>query len=131
MVRGIGVDIIEINRIREVIDRQGDRFIDKVFTAVEIAYCRARKIPYQHFAARFAAKEAVAKALSTGWRGEFRWKDIEVSNNELGQPSVTLHGAISERLAGSRIFLSLSHSDNSVVAFVVIETDPVPGEPGR
>jgi holo-[acyl-carrier protein] synthase len=121
MVLGIGVDIIEIKRIREIIERYGRRFVDKVFTPVEVAYCESKKIPFQHYAARFAAKEAVAKAISTGWRGDFRWKDVEVSNDDLGQPSITLYGRLAAHIDRRRIYLSLSHSDNSVIAFVIIE----------
>jgi holo-[acyl-carrier protein] synthase len=121
MIQGIGVDIIEIDRIREVIDRYGDSFLSRIFTETEIKYCRSKKISSQHFAARFAAKEAFSKALSTGWRGEFSWKDIEVSNNELGQPSITLYGKLADKIEKDRVLISLSHSDNSVVAFVVIE----------
>jgi len=121
MIEGIGVDIIEIDRIREMIDRHGDSFLLKIFTDREIEYCRSKKIPYQHFAARFAAKEALSKALATGWRGDFRWKDVEISNNEQGQPSITLYGKLSALIGTDRVLLSLSHSDNSVVAFVVIE----------
>lgn len=123
MVQGIGVDIIEINRIREIIDRYGERFVSKIFTPVEVAYCESKKTPFQHYAARFAAKEAVAKALSTGWRGNFKWKDVEVSNDDLGQPCITLYGQLAGFLKNRRIFLSLSHSDNSVVAFVIIESE--------
>jgi len=121
MVCGIGVDIIEIARIRQSIERLGERFTDKVFTPHEIAYCVAKHNKYQHLAARFAAKEAVAKALSTGWSGEFRWKDVEVMNDPGGQPRITLSGKLREKLSGSSVFLSISHSDNHVVAMVVIE----------
>lgn len=121
MIQGIGVDIIEIDRIRDIIDRYGDTFISKIFTETEINYCRSKKISHQHFAARFAAKEAFSKALSTGWRGEFSWRDIEVSNNELGQPSITLYGKLADRIEKDRVLISLSHSDNTVVAFVIIE----------
>jgi holo-[acyl-carrier protein] synthase len=121
MIEGVGVDIIEIDRIRDVIERRGDRFLNKIFTEKEIAYCTSKKIPYQHFAARFAAKEAMSKALSTGWRDDFRWKDVEISNNDLGQPSICVFGLLAEKLGKNKVFLSISHSDTSVVAFVVIE----------
>jgi holo-[acyl-carrier protein] synthase len=121
MVHGIGVDIIEIDRIREMVDRYGNRFLMKVFTETEVNYCRSKKIPYQHFAARYAAKEAFSKAIATGWRGEFRWRDVEVSNNEFGQPSITLYGKLADRIGTDNVMISLSHSDNVVVAFVVIE----------
>ncbi len=121
MVKGIGVDIIEIARIRRSIDQSGDLFLDKVFTSREIAYCKARANAYQHYAARFAAKEAVSKALSTGWTGEFRWKDVEVMNEPSGQPRIAFSGKLGETLSGISVFLSLSHSDSHVVAMVVIE----------
>ncbi len=121
MIQGIGIDIIEIDRIRQMIERHGDRFVLKIFTDTEIEYCRSKKIPFQHFAARYAAKEAFSKAIATGWRGEFRWQDIEVWNNEFGQPSITLYGKLAERIGTDRVFISMSHSDNTVIAFVVIE----------
>ncbi len=124
MVRGIGVDIIEIDRIRESVEGLGDRFLHKVYTSREIKYCSAKQNRFQHFAARFAAKEAVSKALSTGWAGEFRWKDVEVMNAPSGQPLITLHGKLKETLAPARIFVSISHSDSHVVAMVVIEEHP-------
>jgi len=121
MVKGIGVDIIEIDRIRRSIERMGDRFLEKVYTPREILYCNGKAHRFQHYAARFAAKEALSKALSTGWAGEFRWKDVEVMNEPSGQPRFSLHGTLCERLAGASIMLSLSHSDSHVVAMVLIQ----------
>lgn len=121
MIQGIGVDIIEIQRIQSSIEKFGDTFLRKIFTDTEIAYCQARKNPAQHFAARFAAKEAVSKALATGWSGEFEWKNVEVMNELSGKPSVILHGITAQALKKSTVYLSLSHSDVSVVAFAVIE----------
>jgi len=121
MVKGIGVDIIEIGRIRKSIVESGDLFLEKVFTPREIAYCQARANIYQHYAARFAAKEAVSKALSTGWAGEFRWKDVEVMNDPSGQPRIAFSGKLGETLTGVSVFVSLSHSESHVVAMVVIE----------
>ena len=123
MIRGIGVDLIEIQRIQSSIDEFGETFLRKIFTDAEIAYCRSRKNPAQHFAARFAAKEAVSKALSTGWSGEFEWKNVEVTNELSGKPNVTLHGSTAEALKKSNVHLSLSHSETAVVAFAVIEVD--------
>jgi holo-[acyl-carrier protein] synthase len=120
VIQGIGVDIIEIQRIQSSIEKFGDTFLRKIFTDTEIAYCRSRKNPAQHFAARFAAKEAVSKALATGWSGEFEWKNVEVMNELSGKPSVILHGITAQALEKSTVFLSLSHSDASVVAFAVI-----------
>lgn len=123
MVKGIGVDIIEIDRVRRSIESVGDRFLEKVYTSGEIAYCNGKANRYQHLAARFAAKEALSKALSTGWAGQFSWKDVEILNAPSGQPSFALHGTLSTRLASSRVMLSLSHSDSHVVAMVLIEDD--------
>ncbi|MGA9120900.1 MAG: holo-ACP synthase [Bacteroidota bacterium] len=121
MVKGIGVDIIEIERVRESIARTGGHFVEKVFTDGEVAYCSGKQDAAQHFAARFAAKEAVSKALATGWSGAFRWKDVEVTNDALGRPEVRLHGKLKDQLGKATVFLSLSHSLTHVVAMAVIE----------
>jgi len=121
MIRGIGVDILEIERIRRSMERYGDRFLGKVFTAQEIAYCTGKSNVCQHFAARFASKEALSKALATGWRGELRWKDVEVINDTSGQPHIALHGPLRKSLSASSIFVTLSHSETHVVAIVLIE----------
>ncbi len=121
MVKGIGVDIIEVSRIRSSIGTLGDQFLNKIFTPGEIAYCRAKMHPDQHYAARFAVKEAVSKALHTGWTGEFRWKDVEVQNDPSGRPRVVLSGRLHDRLAGAAIQVSISHSDEHVVAVALIE----------
>jgi holo-[acyl-carrier protein] synthase len=122
MVKGIGVDIIEVSRIRQSVETAGDRFLQKIFTPEEIKYCKSKRNMYQHFAARFAAKEAVSKAMSTGWDKEFLWKDVEVMNDPSGQPRITLHGRAEQRLADCSVLLTLSHSDSHVVAMVLIET---------
>lgn len=121
MVRGIGVDIIEIDRIQKSVETVGEHFLHKVYTPAEISYCDAKANRFQHYAARFAAKEALSKALSTGWAGEFRWKDVEVTNDPSGQPRITLHGSLQTHLAGAAVMLSMSHSESHVVAMVVIE----------
>jgi holo-[acyl-carrier protein] synthase len=121
MVRGIGIDIIEIHRLQASVENIGNRFLEKIFTPSEIAYCDAKAHRYQHYAARFAAKEAMSKALSIGWTGEFRWKDVEITNELSGQPRVTLHGTLRSRLAGATVMLSMSHSESHVVAMVLIE----------
>lgn len=121
MVEGLGVDVVEIDRVRGVVERWGDHFLRKVFTDNEIAYARSRKNAAQHLAARFAVKEAVAKALATGWRGAFRWKDIEVGNDPNGKPTVALSGGLGTRLAGASIHISISHSDTVVVGVAIVE----------
>jgi holo-[acyl-carrier protein] synthase len=114
-----GVDIIEISRVRQVLERYGRRFLERVYTPGEIAYCRGRP---PNLAARFAAKEATMKTLGTGVRG-VSWKDIEVVRHESGAPSVKLHGRAerrAQRLGVREISLSLSHSREYAVAFVVV-----------
>ena len=121
MIKGIGIDVVEIARLQRVINKWGEAFLDKIFTARELTYARSRKDPTPHIAARFAVKEAVAKALSTGWSGSFRWKDVEVENNAAGKPSVALYGQVKESLKGNNVLVSISHSENVVVAFAIIE----------
>ncbi len=121
MIKGIGVDIIEIGRITKSVEELGDVFLQKIFTAREIAYCNSKPNAHQHFAARFAAKEALSKAVATGWSGEFKWKDVEVSNESSGKPLLTLHGSMKEILSHCSVLVSLSHSDHHVVAIVVLE----------
>ena len=121
MVEGIGVDVIEIYRVQRAIDKWGNLFLSKICTDEELAYARSKKNPTHHIAARFAVKEAVAKALATGWSGGFRWKDVEVKNDPTGKPSVVLYGHLKELLKKSRVLVSISHSESVVVATAVIE----------
>ncbi len=118
-----GVDIIEISRVRGVLERYGHRFLDRIYTLEEIAYCQGRP---PNLAARFAAKEATMKALGTGVRG-VGWKDIEVVRHESGAPSIKLRGRAerrARRLGVQEIALSLSHSREYAVAFVVAQCLP-------
>ena len=115
-----GVDIIEISRIREVLNSYQSRFLKRIFTDVEITYCRGRA---PNLAGRFAAKEATMKALGTGVRG-VSWKDIEISRKDSGAPYVLLHGRAARRadiLGLKDVSLSISHSRDYAVAFVVLE----------
>ena len=115
-----GIDIIEISRVRRVLEQYGRRFLERIFTPDEIAYCRERA---PNLAARFAAKEATMKALGTGVRG-VGWKDIEVVRHPSGAPSIKLHGRAkqrAERLGVQEIAVSLSHSREYAVASVVIQ----------
>ena len=123
MLRGVGVDIVEIERIRELARSEGPRFLERVFTPGEIAYCTAKHDAALHFAARFAAKEAVSKALATGWSGVFRWKDVEVSNDDSGRPRVVLHGRLQELLPAASVLVSISHSASHAVAMALIEEE--------
>lgn len=122
IIQGIGVDVVDVRRLKETLAKQGVAFTKKVFTEMEIEYCRGKKNPHEHFAARFAAKEAVGKAMQTGWRGEFRWKDVEVVNEPSGAPKIVLYREVAETLKKCKVHLSLSHTENTVVAFAVIET---------
>jgi holo-[acyl-carrier protein] synthase len=116
MIKGLGVDIIEIDRVRSAVDRYGDRFLRKILTPREIKYCRNRKsFRFPEMAARFAAKEAYSKAIGTGITG-IRWQEIEVVNNERGKPHIAVKGKIKKK-----VHVSLSHSLNYAVASVVIE----------
>ena len=130
MILGIGVDIVEVERIRRAVDRYGERFVGRVFTAREAAYCRRCGHPEQRFATRFAAKEAALKALGVGWAQGLQFVDVEVSNNELGAPSVTLSGPSLERarrMGVERIHVSLTHHRHFAIAQVLLEgTPPMP-----
>ena len=121
MIKGIGTDIIEISRIKNVIEKRPEGFCDRFFTEEEKQYCQLMKDPYPHYAVRFAAKEAVVKALGTGFRG-MKFTDVEVTRDKAGKPSVQLHGKALEIARGKEIIkieLSLSHSKDSAVAFAI------------
>lgn len=106
MVDGIGTDIVEIARVETAINRTR-RFAERVFTEAEVAYCRSRGRPYQHFAGRFAAKEAVIKALGRS----VPWRDIEILNDPRGRPICTLHGKAQEIAGARRLLVSISHCE--------------------
>ncbi|CAN5344763.1 holo-ACP synthase [soil metagenome] len=116
---GIGIDVVETARIRRLIERQGDRFLDRVFTDGEIGYCRASKFPEQRYGARWAAKEAVSKALGTGIGETLGWKDIEVVRRPSGEPAIRLHGgaaAFAEANGIVEVKVSLTHTDHYAAA---------------
>ena len=121
MIIGIGIDIIEISRIKKSIDKYKDHFLDKIFTPGEIEYCNSKANKYQHYAARFSAKEAVAKAMSTGWNNEFSWQNIEVFNEPTGMPYVKLTGKLESFLAdGKELKISMSHSQDYTTCVAII-----------
>jgi holo-[acyl-carrier protein] synthase len=123
----VGIDVIEIARVRRVLERHPGRFLERVYTPLEIAYCRGR---VSELAARFAAKEAIMKALGTGVRG-IAWRDIEVLPNPRGKPIVKLKGSAAERAASiglHELDISLSHSRAYAVASVVGETTAMSAE---
>lgn len=116
-----GIDIVEIEKIRELIEKRGAKFLARVFTGGELDYCNRQVDKYQHFAARFAAKEAVMKALGSGWTGGVQWRHIEIRNNEKGAPSVVLHKKALALFTGSgftQTSVSLSHCRAYAVASV-------------
>lgn len=124
-ILGIGVDIVETTRIEHSLERFGERFLQRVFTAGEIEYCQLMKFPARHFGARFAAKEAVSKAFGTGIGKAMGWKDIDIHREGSGQPFVVLEGG-AKKLAAHRnvcaVWVSLSHTDHHAMATVVIES---------
>jgi holo-[acyl-carrier protein] synthase len=124
MIIGTGVDLVEIARFRKVIERLKDRFIIRVFTPEEQRFCNEHRDPVPHFAVRFAAKEALFKALGTGWARGVTWLDVEVRRERQDAPAMVLHGEAQRLSAGMgahRIHLSLSHSENWAIAMVIME----------
>ncbi len=121
-ILGIGVDVVDVQRMKDVLEKKGKVFLDKVFSDMEVTYCKTRKKPHIHFCARFAAKEAVAKAMRTGWSGAFHWRDIEVVNDQSGAPHILLSRDVAKALEQCIVHLSLSHTDTTVVALVVLES---------
>jgi holo-[acyl-carrier protein] synthase len=123
-VLGIGVDLVENERIQHSLDRFGERFLHRVFTAGEIEYSQSMKYPARHFAARFAAKEAVSKAFGTGIGKAMGWKDIDVRRKPSGEPFVVLEGG-AKNLAAARgvsaVWITLSHTENHAMAMIVLE----------
>jgi len=124
VIVGMGVDMEEISRLREAIQRHGRAFLERVFTPAEIAYCERHRDSAERFAGRFAAKEAAMKALGTGWSRGVRWRDIEVTRAPGQRPTIVLHGAArehGERLGARHISLSISHTGNLALAEVIFE----------
>lgn len=124
MIYGIGFDLVQVSRIKDALRRWGERFQNKVFTPGEIRYCLEKKNPAPHFAARFAAKEALVKALGIGIRRGVHWKDVEVQRGPLGRPVLKIHGRAVEicRNEGlENFFLSLTHDGDYSGAMVVLE----------
>ena len=123
MITGTGIDLVEVARIRELLERHAERFKQRTFTAGEITYCDACADPAMHYAARFAAKEAAAKALGIGLWSEagVNWTDIEVTRAESGRPSLVFHQNAAKLTSSLRAHLSLSHTKEHAMAQVVLE----------
>ena len=121
-ILGLGLDATDIDRLADTIDRYRERFLHRVFTDGEIAYCTRRKVPAIHFAGRFAAKEAAMKALGTGHSHGVLWRDVEVVRHD-GPPQLAFHGGAARRLAsmgGQSSLLTITHSDVLALAHVII-----------
>jgi holo-[acyl-carrier protein] synthase len=120
---GLGADLVDVARIRGVHERQGDRFLDRVFTDEERAYCLGMRLPYPHLAARFAAKEAVSKAFTTGIGAELGWKSISVYHGERHEPLVRLDEKgekLLKEVGASRVLLTLSHTETAAMAVAAL-----------
>ena len=125
MIVGTGIDIAEVPRIAEAIERFGERFLRRIYTEGEIRYCQSKANRVERFAARFAAKEAAMKALGTGWNHGVRWRDCEVVRKPGGRPTMQFHGKAGEfaaRMGVKNIALSISHTAEQAIAQVILES---------
>jgi holo-[acyl-carrier protein] synthase len=122
MIEALGIDLIEIERIKKARDRWGKRFLQRVYTPRELEYCLKKRYPENSLAGRFAAKEAVMKALGTGLSMGVSWKEIEILNNRRGKPEVSVCGKTKEILGKRKILISISHTkENAIAQAVIIE----------
>lgn len=124
MILGLGIDLVEVERIHRSVERFGDRFLQRILCPAEIAYCQKFRSPALNIAARFAAKEAMAKAFGTGIGHELGWLDMEVSHHESGEPFVILHGrgqTLLAQRAGRALLISLSHTEHYATAIAMLE----------
>jgi holo-[acyl-carrier protein] synthase len=124
MIVGTGVDLAEVPRIKQSIERFGDKFIHRIYTPAEIAYVERKANKFERYAARFAAKEAGMKAIGTGWKRGVTWQDFEVANLPSGKPTLKLHGVaaqIAATLHVRNISLSLTHTAELGMAHVILE----------
>jgi len=127
MILGVGIDIIEVERIRDSYQRFGERFVNRILHAEEIAYCLRHRNPAPFIAARFAAKEAISKAFGTGIGSSLGWHDMEVRRKESGEPFVVMHGKGSELFAqrnARALLISLSHTESYASAVAILEGSP-------
>ena len=125
MIVGIGIDVAEVKRIRAVIESHGERFLRRVFTPDEVAYCEHFRNKYERYAGRFAAKEAGMKALGTGWSRGVRWVDVEVVRQRGGRPTLELKGEarkIADGLGVKHVALSITHTVEQAIAQVIFES---------
>ena len=123
-----GIDLVDFPRIKEMVERHGERFLNRIFTAAERDYADSNKNGTEKLAGRFAAKEAILKLMGTGWRGKIAWTDIEIINNPAGQPKVNLSGEVERISAGlgiKHISVSITHTANFAIASAVALTEKV------
>lgn len=123
MIQGLGTDIIEIDRIATSIDRHGKKFLDRLFTSQEQEYCKKFREPARHFAGRFAAKEAIVKALGTGFGEKIGWLDIEIVSHKSGKPMVSLSPQVLKEFNSPRVMVSISHSKDYANAVAIVENE--------
>lgn len=126
MILGIGIDLIEVDRIRSSFQKFGDRFVNRILRPGEISYCLQHKDPGPFLAARFAAKEAISKAFGTGIGADLSWQDMEVARRETGEPWVILHQkgqALLQARGATRLHISLSHTVQHATAIAILESD--------
>jgi len=122
MIVGIGTDIIEVERIREITEKFGKRFLDRIYTPVEQEYCESFKdTKYVHYAARFAMKESFSKAIGTGITEGFKFKEVGIVNEKNGKPLVVLDGELKKKWGKYKTHISLSHTRGNAVAYLIIE----------
>src|SRR5438132_13959528 len=127
---GIGTDIVECVRIGRMIEQHGEVFLTRVYTEREILYCQGRKHATEHFAGRWAAKEAILKCLGTGWRRGISWTDLEIRNDPAGKPRVLMCGAakeIAQTLHIADVLISISHCRAYATAYAIAVSEPIAG----
>ncbi len=123
MIIGIGTDIVEVNRIRKSVEQYDEKFLNKIFTEVELKYSMKKKNKFQHLAGRFAAKEAIVKALASCCDKGFVWKDMEIYNDAAGSPHVRLFGKFREFISTDKeVLISISHTDNYATAVAILQS---------
>jgi holo-[acyl-carrier protein] synthase len=124
MILGIGIDIIEVERIRTSHEKFGERFLNRILRPNEISYCLSYKAPGPFLAARFAAKEAISKAFGTGIGAQLAWQDVEIARKESGEPYVILHGGgqtLLQARGGRHVLISLTHTQTYAAAVAILE----------
>jgi holo-[acyl-carrier protein] synthase len=122
MIEALGIDLIEIKRVKKVKERWGKRFLERVYTPKELEYCLKKRYPENSLAGRFAAKEAVMKALGTGLSSGVSWREIEILNDKKGKPEVALYGKTKKILGKRKVLISISHTKEDAIAQAVIIT---------